>query len=380
MGVLSVASVAHAGPYQVMIAKPTLAVRTVQGSTPESTAPTTRPQLQLTASQGLTFGSLKVGQTAQRGFVLQNSGDATAAGVAVNLSGAGLTTVANNCGSAQSPGTLAAGASCAVTVQWAPTSEGPLAGTLGVTASNVANAPASLTLTGSATAADTHSGNLGLLLHFDGAPGATSFVDSSPAPVTGTAVGSGALTNAFAKFGGSSLASGTNSYASFPWKASYTLNGSYTVEAWVYLREPPATDQGGGTCGTIAAAGAWTAQSGWQFYYCHNSGIIGFGSSGNGAAQIIATYAMPLNQWTHIAVVRDGSANAVYVNGTSRPLTQNSFTAQTVSSGILTVGSERRFSGWNHDFPGYIDELRITNGVARYTGNFTAPTAAFPNP
>ena len=373
LGSMAAVAAAQAGPYQLMIAKPTLVVSSVQE------APTTRPELQLSATQGLSFGALKVGQTAQRAFVVKNSGDASATGMALNLAGVGLTAITNNCGSAQSPVSLAAGASCAVTVQWSPAAEGPLAGTLGVTATG-ASAPASLSLTGSATATDTQSANLGMLLHFDGPSGATTFADSSSPAVNGTAVGSAALTNGFAKFGGSSLATGTNSYASFPWKASYTLTGSYTVEAWVYLKAVPAMDSGGETCATIAAAGAGSVQSGWQFYYCHNSATLGLGSYGNGSLQVISSYTMPLNQWTHIAVVRNGSSNAVYANGVSLPLTRNGFTGQQVPSGSLTVGSERRFNGWERDFPGYIDELRITNGAARYTGNFTVPQAAFPNP
>jgi hypothetical protein len=373
MGSLAALSAAQAEQYQLRVAKPTLVVQTAQGATPA-----TRAQLQLSPSQGMNFGTVNVGQTSQLGFVLQNSGDAPATGVAVNLVGGGLTTTSNNCGSSQSPGSLAAGASCAVTVQWAPAAAGALTGgSLSVTASNVSNAPASLSLAGSATAVDPQRANLGMLLHFDGTSGATTFADSSSPAVTGSAIGGAALTSTVAKFGATSLASGTNSYASFPWKASYTLSGSYTLEAWVYLRAAPAPNPRGDSCGTIAAAGAG---AGWQFYYCHNLGTIGMGAYGDGATQLIASYSMPLNQWTHIAVVRNGSSNAIYVNGISQPLTANTFAGKDVSSGVLTVGSERRLSGWDHDFPGYIDEVRITNGAARYSGNFAVPQAPFPNP
>ena len=365
------AGAAQASTFRVFIAKPTLVVT----SASEAVKPVAQPKLQLRPTQGLDFGSVKTGQIAQLGFVLTNSGDAPATGLVPALSGADLSLVSNNCGSAQNPGSLAAGASCAVTVQWAPTSGGPLTASLGATSSN-GGALASLSLTGSATAVDAQSASLGMLLHFDGAPGSTTFVDSSSPAVNGTAVGSAALTSTVAKFG-TSLATGTNSYASFPWKGSYTLKGSYTVEAWLYLRAVPVPNPRGSTCASMIVAGDL---NGWQFSYCHNTGSLGIGSYGNGAGQLHTSYAMPLNQWLHIAVVRNGTNNAIYINGISQTLTANTFVGHEVPTGFLTVGSERRHASWDHDFPGYIDEVRITNGVARYTGNFTVPQAPFPNP
>ena len=47
--------------------------------------------------------------------------------------------------------------------------------------------------------------------------------------------------------------------------------------------------------------------------------------------------------------------------------------------GRLYIGASDYNSGSSEYLTGYIDDLRITKGYARYTATFTPPTAAFPN-
>jgi hypothetical protein len=90
---------------------------------------------------------------------------------------------------------------------------------------------------------------------------------------------------------------------------------------------------------------------------------------------ISATVPNYSSTWTHVAVVRYNGTTTLYVNGVSG--------GTTTSLGNMTdpdwiIGGGRYGGSSPVSFNGYIDDLRITKGVARYTTSFTAPTAAFP--
>jgi hypothetical protein len=82
--------------------------------------------------------------------------------------------------------------------------------------------------------------------------------------------------------------------------------------------------------------------------------------------------------WYHVAVTRSGNTFKLFRNGVQNgsTVTNSNSCPATASTGALYVGSDvgGGFGNWN----GYIDDLRITKGYARYTTNFTPPTQAFP--
>jgi hypothetical protein len=93
-------------------------------------------------------------------------------------------------------------------------------------------------------------------------------------------------------------------------------------------------------------------------------------------ANIVATgiNSVPLNAWVHLALVRSAGTTVMYVNGSSVASTTTSFN-DTAGGGIIGGFCD----GGTYSPNGYLDEYRITKGVARYTANFTPPTQAFLN-
>jgi len=93
-----------------------------------------------------------------------------------------------------------------------------------------------------------------------------------------------------------------------------------------------------------------------------------------GSDRIVSSSAISNDTWYHIAVVRSSSTTTLYLDGTSQGTYSDSNNYIANSTGRPFIGGDARTSsiGWQ----GYIEDVRVTNGLARYTSNFTPPTAA----
>lgn len=85
-----------------------------------------------------------------------------------------------------------------------------------------------------------------------------------------------------------------------------------------------------------------------------------------------------LNTWRHIAIVREGARIMCFVQGIKEKEQAVGATEIKTTTAMFVVGRLNYTTSTNH-FTGYLDELRITKGVARYTENFTPPDKPFPN-
>lgn len=82
--------------------------------------------------------------------------------------------------------------------------------------------------------------------------------------------------------------------------------------------------------------------------------------------------------WHHIAFVRDGNTLRNFIDGQLDGTKDITGLSVQDSSQILAIGAiglypTNRFSGW-------IDELRISKGIARWIANFTPPSSAYTRP
>ena len=253
-----------------------------------------------------------------------------------------------------------------------------------------ANTTTHLGTYGGSTAGGGGDSNTKLLLNFDRVDGSTDFEDSSNTGGSGHKVTAQAdahietdIAPAIGTAGGKTNASsahfdGTGDYLTMPNSTDWDFgSAAFTIEAWV---RPTAVDE---TMTVIArqnsgASVTWmlrlTGSSRIEFTQNNASGSdhdVPTGSSGTGTG-----YTTVANVWTHIAVTRQSDnyikifagGNLVYTSASTDGGTNYD------SNGELWIG-ENPTTGQR--FTGYMDGIRISKGIARWTTSFTPPTAIY---
>jgi len=191
-------------------------------------------------------------------------------------------------------------------------------------------------------------------------------------------VGSAQVSTSTVKYGtGSLYFDGSTGYLTAPNKPVYQLgSGDFTIECWINFNSL-STNRG-----ILYFATAYDSAFSYGLQWASNNLYFWYSTSGGAASYLSAPWTPSTGTWYHLAVTRNGSNLKFFINGTQIGTTQSlSGITLYATSANLIVGGELGGSGGSlpGKMSGYIDDLRITDGYARYVSNFTPPTAALPS-
>ncbi len=147
-----------------------------------------------------------------------------------------------------------------------------------------------------------------------------------------------------------------NSYLSIASHPDFNYSGDFTIDFWVYpestgtsryvinqnTRQPAIAFTNTGVIGTTLDNGTWIDTA---------AGVISDGS------------------WQHVAYVRESNNVTIYVDGIN---VKTGTDSTNVAAGTIIIGDYSTY-----EYKGYISEFRISNGVARWSSNFTPPTEPY---
>lgn len=167
---------------------------------------------------------------------------------------------------------------------------------------------------------------------------------------------------------------GVDDFVSLPSGVVSTLNGDFTIEAWVYWR--------GASNSNWQRVFDFGSSTTYNMFLTTNGGINAprfaiTTSSGSGEERLSASAPLSLNTWHHLAVVVVNATNTgtLYIDGVSAAV-NTSMTLRPSVLGTTTNNYLGRSQYADPYFNGYMDEFRISNS-ARYLSNFTPTTDNF---
>lgn len=212
-----------------------------------------------------------------------------------------------------------------------------------------------------------------VLLHCDGADASTTITDESGK--TWTARNHAQLDTDQYKFGTASLLlDGTDDYIDTPDGDDFTVgSGDFTFDFWIKRASTGGRQGLFGQCNSSGGYGSVLAEfntsNQLKVYAYYNAGANAITHTG-------ATYT-DTSAWHHIAVIRYSNYLYTAIDGTLSAGTSCNVTVDNVANNFV-IGRMGDYAGAY--FNGWIDELRFSKGIARWTSNFTPPSAAYAPP
>ena len=164
--------------------------------------------------------------------------------------------------------------------------------------------------------------------------------------------------------------SGNTDVINVPTSSDFVFTGDVTVECWIYPKATPST--------AACILGQWLSGGGtdrnFQINFDTSNRVISYFNSSATNYNTGTSPALALNQWYHIVAEKHGSLFTLYVNGVAVGVNTNTPTAGNTATVPFTIGSETDGSnGADYGFNGYIQDVRVYKGVAKYKGGFDVP-------
>jgi hypothetical protein len=204
-----------------------------------------------------------------------------------------------------------------------------------------------------------------LLLHLD-----NNVTDSENIPKTVTN-NNVLFSSSIKKFGSHSASfNGSTAYLSIPDSDDFDfVNGDFTVEFWIQFNSLPAGRQ-------VFISQRQSSNQLITFFYDNDVNLLYLYTAYPGVNMLMTCGFSPsIDIWYHIAYVRSGNTGYIFIDGISQIVTNPGWITVENLSAPLLVGYG------SSDIPyylnGYLDELRISKGIARWTSNFTPPINAY---
>ena len=202
------------------------------------------------------------------------------------------------------------------------------------------------------------------LLHFDG-----GFTDESGK--SWASYGNAVTTTTKSKFGGYSLyLDGEGDWLETASSiADFSFPGDFTIDFWI-------------NCGFQFSGNSifsLTDEAGnppyWLFWFEDSDNFPGISLSSLSSNFIESSTAVSFDTWHHLAVTREGATIRFFIDGNQTATNSSTMALESTTASLFRIGKQKDFAP--SYFFGYLDEIRISKGVARWVSNFIPPTEEY---